>query len=93
MVKPPRKYTPEEKAANNQAIVEREASQHDLNQNRLKQEGISQFKDVQNCGTKRKNRTNNDEISVISTTDRPKELQGYNECDGAPHWATPKHQR
>ena len=33
MVKPPRKYTPEEKAANDQAIVEKEASQHDLNQN------------------------------------------------------------
>ena len=50
MVKPPRKYTLEEKAAYNQARLEREASQHDLNQNRLKQEGITQYKD--NCGKK-----------------------------------------
>ena len=49
MVKPPRKYTLEEKAAYNQARVEREASQHDLNQNRMKQEGISWFEDSLNC--------------------------------------------
>ena len=91
MVKPHRKFTPEEKAANDQAIVEREASQHDLNQNRLKQEGISQFENSRNCGSKRKYQTDNDEISVISATDHPKELQGHNEFDGVPHWATPKH--
>ena len=82
-MKPPRKFTPEEKAANNQAILERE----------LKQEEISWFKVSRNRGSKRKNRTDNDEISVISVTDRPKELQGHNEFDGAPHWATPTYRR
>ena len=75
MVKPPRKFTPEEKASNNQAIVERE----------LKQEGISRFEVSRNRGSKRKNRTDNDEISVISATDRPKELLGHNAFDTAPH--------
>ena len=83
MVKPPRKFTTGEKAANNQAVLERE----------LKQEGISWFKNSRNRGSKRKNRTDTDEISVISVTDRPKELQGHNAFDTAPHWATPTHRR
>ena len=86
MVKPPRKFTPEEIAANDQARVEREVVERGL-----KQEGISRFEASRNRGSKRKNNdTDDDEISVISASDRPKELQGHNEFDGAPHWATPK---
>ena len=74
MVKPPRKFTPEEIAANDQAIVERE----------LKQEGISRFEASQNRGLKRKH-NDNDDLSVVSANDCPKELQGHNEFDTAPH--------
>ena len=88
MVKPPRKFTPEEVAANDQARVEREVVERGL-----KQEGISRVEASRNRGAKRKNRTDTDEISVISASVRPKELQGHNEFDGAPHWATPTHRR
>ena len=88
MVDPPRKFTPEEIAANNQATVER-----DIVERELKQEGISWFKASRNRGSKRKNQTDTDEISVISVTERPKELQGHYAFDTAPHWATPTHQR
>ena len=90
MVKPPRKYTLEEKAAYDQARLEREASQHDLNQNQLKQEGITQYEDSRGKKNRKRKHNNDDELSVVSATDRPKELQGHNEFDGAPPWATPK---
>ena len=88
IVKPPRKYTPEEKAAYDQARVEKEASQHDLNRIWLKQEGISRFEDSRNCGTRR-NWTDNDEISVVSASKRPKELKGHNKFETAKYWDTP----
>ena len=89
MVEPHRKFTPEEIAANDQARVEREVVERGL-----KQEGISRVEASRNRGSKRKNNdTDDDEISVISASDRPKELQGHNEFDGAPHWDTPKHRR
>ena len=68
------------------------ASQHDVNQKRLKQEGISRFEETQNRGAKR-NQTDNDEISVVSVTRRPKALQGYNKFDDSKWWNTPTHQR
>ena len=86
MVKPHRKFTPEEIAANNQATVEREIVEREL-----KQEGISWFEASRNRKLKSKNQTDPDEISVISVTERPKELQGHNAFDTAPHWATPTH--
>ena len=84
MVEPHRKFTPEEIAANAQATVERE----------LKQEGISQFEARRNRGSERNHTDNDDdEISVVSATTRPKELQGHNAFDEAKHWATPKRHR
>ena len=88
MVEPHRKFTPEEIAANNQATVEREIVEREL-----KQEGISRIGASRNRGLNRKNKDTNDEISVISASDRPKEIQGHNEFDGAPRWATPKRRR
>ena len=88
MVEPHRKFTPEEIAANNQATVER-----DIVERELKQEGISRIEASQNCGSKRKHNDNDDEISVISVSQRPKELQGHNAFDTAPHWTTPTQRR
>ena len=64
MVDPPRKFTPEEIAANAQATAERE----------LKQEGMSQFEGRHNRGSERNRRNDNDEISVVSACKRPKAL-------------------
>ena len=84
MVESHRKFTPEEIAANAQATAERE----------LKQEGISQFEARRNRGSKRNHTDNDDdEISVVSASNRPKELQGHNEFEEATHWATPKRHR
>ena len=83
MVEPHRKFTPEEIAANAQATAERE----------LKQEGISQFEARRNRGSERNRRNDNDEISVVSASKRPKALQGHNKFDEAPHWKTPTHER
>ena len=80
MADPPRKFTPEEIAANNQATVER-----DIVERELKQEGISRIEASRNRGSKRKNNnTDDDEISIISVSRRPKELQGHNAFDTAP---------
>ena len=79
MVEPHRKFTPEEIAANNQATVER-----DIVERELKQEGISRIEASRNCGSKRKH-NDNDDLSVVSANDRPKELQGHNAFDTAPH--------
>ena len=90
MVKPARKYTVEERAAymNDQARLDRGASLVDQNQKQLKREGISRLE------ARKRNRTNDDDdISVLSATDRPKELQGHTEFDGSPHWQARKHQR
>ena len=88
MVDLPRKSTPEEIAANNQATVEREIVEREL-----KQEGISWIEASQNRGLNRKHTDNDDEISVISVSERPKELQGHNAFDTAPHWTTPTQRR
>ena len=89
MVDPPRKFTPEEIAANNQATVER-----DIVERELKQEGISRIEASRNRGSKRKNNnTDDDEISIISVSERPKELQGHNAFDTAPYWTTPTQRR
>ena len=94
MSKPLKKQSVEERAVylRDTARLGNLASQHDLNQKRLKQEGISWFEDSQNRGTKR-NWTNNDEISVVSASKRPKALKGHNKFDTAKHWRTPTHQR
>ena len=78
---------------NDQARLEREASQHDLNQNLLKQEGIYLYKDSRGKRERKRKHNNNDDLSVVLATDRPKELQGHNKFDTAPHWETPKRQR
>ena len=89
MVEPHRKFTPEKIAANNQATVERDTVEREL-----KQEGISRIEASRNRGSKRKNNnTDDDEISIISVSERPKELQGHNAFDTAPHWTTPTQQR
>ena len=92
MAKPPRKHTVEERAAynNDQARLDREASLVDQNRKQLKQEGISRLAE---SNRKRKCTNNDDDLSVVSATDRPKELQGHNAFDTAPHWETPKHRR
>ena len=86
MVEPHRKFTPEEMTANNQATVEREIVEKEL-----KQEGISRIEASRNRGLNRKHTDNDVEISVILVNERPKELQGHNMFDTAPHWATPTH--
>ena len=88
MVEPHRKFTPKEIAANNQATVER-----DIVERELKQEGISLIEASRNRGSKRKHNDNDDEISVISVSERPKKLQGHNAFDTAPHWTTPTQRR
>ena len=67
----------------------------DLNQKRLKQEGISWYKDSQSRSgkLKRKRNDNDEELSVVSAAKSPKAIQGHNTFDTAPHWATPKKQR
>ena len=83
MVRPARKFTPEEIAANAQATAERE----------LKQEGISKFEAQRNRGSKRNRRNDNDEISVVSASKRPKALQGHNKFDEASYWRSPTRER
>ena len=92
MTKPPRKHTVKERGDydNNQAKLDREASLVNHNAKQLKQEGISRLAE---SNRKRKCTNNDDDLSVVSTTDRPKELQGHNAFATAPHWETPKHWR
>ena len=90
MAKPPRKHTVEEKAIylNNPARLEKETSLVDKNQKQLKQEALSWYEE-----TKRKRTDNDDELSVVSSTERPKELKGHNKFETAKYWATPTRQR
>ena len=94
MLQPSKKQSVEERAVylRDPARLGDLASQHDLNQKRLKQERISRFKDSRNHGLKRSN-DNDDELSVVSAAKRPKELQGHNGFETAKHWNTPTHQR
>ena len=59
---------------------------------RGKQEGISWYEDSQKRRTKR-NRKDNDEISVVSASKRPKALRGHNKFNDAKHWRTLTHKR
>ena len=62
------------------------------NQKRLKQEGISYFKETRNHGSKRSN-DNDDKLSVVSASKRPKVIQGHNNLETLSIWNIPKHQR
>ena len=75
MAKSPRKHTVEERACynNNPARLEREASLVDHNQKQLKQEGLSRLAES-NRNRKRKFTNNDDDLSVVLATDRPKQL-------------------
>ena len=90
MAKPLRKHTVEERDVymNNSARLEREALLVDQNKKQLKQEVLSLFKE-----TKRKCTDDDNELSVISSNKRPKELKGHNKFETAKHWATPTRQR
>jgi len=90
MAKPQRKHSVEERAAypNNLVRLEKEAPLVDQNQKHLKLEAISWFEE-----TKRKRTDNDDELSVVSVTKRPKELKGHNNFETAPHLATSTRQR
>ena len=90
MVQPPRKHSIEERATylNDPARLEKEASLVDQNQQQLKRETISWFEE-----TKRKRTDNDDELSVVSATKRPKEHEGLNNFERSSHWNTPTHQR
>ena len=90
MAKPPRKHTVEKRAAymNDPARLEREASLVDQNQKQLKREALSQFEE-----TKRKRTNDDDDLSVVSASKRPKALKGHNKFETAKHWATPTRRR
>ena len=92
MVKPARKHTVEERAAYDidQARLDREASLVDQNRKQLKQEGISWLAE---SNRKRKFTNNDDDLSVVSASKRPKELKGHNKFETAKHWRTPTRQR
>ena len=94
MLQPSKKQCVEERAVYLQdpARLVDLASQRDHNQRRLKQEGISHFEDSRKRRPKR-NRNNNDEISVVSASKRPKALRGHNKFDDTKHWRTPTHER
>ena len=95
MLQPSKKQSVEERAVylRDPARLGDLASQHDLNQKRLKQEGISWFEDSRNYGPKRNRRNNDDVLSVLSAAKRPKELQRHNGFETAKHWNTPTHRR
>ena len=94
MLQPSKKQSIEKRAVYLQdpARLGNLVSQHDLNQKRLKQEGISWFQDSENHRTNR-NRTDNDQTSVVSAAKPPKALQGHNKFDKLKHWNIPTHQR
>ena len=87
MVPPTKKQSVDKRAAylTNLAKLEEQALLLDLYQKRLKQEGISLYKDSRNHSMKRKHNNNDDELSVVSATKRPKTIRGHNAFDTAPH--------
>ena len=96
MSQPSRKHSVEERAAFlwDPARLVDSSSQHDHKQRRLKQEGISRYEDSRKHQRRTKrNGTDNDEISVVSASKRPKALKGHNKFDNTPHWRTPTRKR
>ena len=56
----------------------------------LKREGIARLAEL---NRKRKCTNNDDDLSVVSASKRPKELKGHNKFETAKHWRTPTRQR
>ena len=91
MATPPKKQSVDERATylKDPARLGKQALLADLNQRRLKQEQISLYKDSREKQKRKHN--NNDDLSVVSAADHPKELQGRNNFDTSTFWTIPKH--
>ena len=75
---------------NNQARLEKEESLVHQNQKQLKRELLSRFKETKR---KRTNINSDDELSLVLSNKRSKELKGYYKFETAKLWATPTRQR
>ena len=73
------------------ARLDKQVTLVEQNQKRLKQERISCFKQTGNHCLKRSN-DNDDELSVVSASKRPKVIQGHSNFETSSHWNTSKNE-
>ena len=95
MATPPKKQSVEERTIDlkNPSRLDEQAILEEQNQKWLKQEGISGFEDRRNSGKPKRSNDNDDELSGVTPSKRPKELLGHNNFDTSTFWTMPTHKR